>query len=408
MKTFQTLVLSAAVAQTMGWSCLPPSPIKKIKQISRKSFLVGAATGLVVGTTATAAGAAVAIDANTRASKEPYEPTLGSLADKVVLITGGTAGLGLESAKRLATAGATIVLTSRTAAKGEKAVEAVQSYLSGKGVENAKIFSLVLDLDDLESTKAFPESYKKLGLGEISVLMNNAGVMAIPDRQLTKDGYERTFQSNHLGHFVLTAGLFPFLSRTKTTVVNVSSEAYNFAGGNLDIDNLNGEKKYGAWTSYGLSKLANILFTQELQRRADESGDGSWLTAVTLHPGAVQTDLGRNIAGEEKWNQIKNNGASPLEMFALNALSKFTLTVEQGASTQVFLAAGAEGSLEKAAFYEDMKVKKLPAYANDASKAKQLWELSESLGGVEFKLTDNKTVASSEVADAKDEGTSSS
>lgn len=97
MKTFQTLLLSAAIAQTMGWSCLPPSPIKKIKQISRKSFLVGAATGLVVGTTATAAGAAVAIDANTRASKGPYEPTLGSLADKVVLITGGTAGLGLVS-----------------------------------------------------------------------------------------------------------------------------------------------------------------------------------------------------------------------------------------------------------------------------------------------------------------------
>lgn len=408
MKTFQTLLLSAAIAQTMGWSCLPPSPIKKIKQISRKSFLVGAATGLVVGTTATAAGAAVAIDANTRASKGPYEPTLGSLADKVVLITGGTAGLGLESAKRLATAGATIVLTSRTAAKGEKAVEAVQSYLSAKGVENAKIFSLVLDLDDLESTKAFPESYKKLGLGEISVLMNNAGVMAIPDRQLTKDGYERTFQSNHLGHFVLTAGLFPLLSRTKTTVVNVSSEAYNFAGGDLDIDNLNGEKKYGAWSSYGLSKLANILFTQELQRRADESGDSSWLTAVTLHPGAVQTDLGRNIAGEEKWNQIKNNGASPLEMVVLNALSKFTLTVEQGASTQVFLAAGADGKLEKAAFYEDMKVKKLPAYANDSSKAKQLWELSESLGGVEFKLTDSKTIASTEVVDSKDEGTSSS
>ena len=300
------------------------------------------------------------------------------------------------------------MLTSRTAAKGEKAVEAVQSYLSAKGIENAKIFSLVLDLDDLESTKAFPESYKKLGLGEISVLMNNAGVMAIPDRQLTKDGYERTFQSNHLGHFVLTAGLFPLLSRTKTTVVNVSSEAYNFAGGDLDIDNLNGEKKYGAWSSYGLSKLANILFTQELQRRADESGDSSWLTAVTLHPGAVQTDLGRNIAGEEKWNQIKNNGASPLEMVVLNALSKFTLTVEQGASTQVFLAAGADGNLEKAAFYEDMKVKKLPAYANDSSKAKQLWELSESLGGVEFKLTDSKTIASTEVVDAKDEGTSSS
>jgi len=410
---FVSSLLSLLVAETEGWSCLPPSPIQKIKNISRKSFLVGAATGFVLGTTATAAGAAVAIDASNASNKGPYEPSAGSMANKVVLITGGTAGLGLESAKRLAAAGATIVLTSRTATKGEKAVETIESYLAGKTVENTKIFSLVLDLDDLASTKAFPESYKKLGLGEISVLMNNAGVMAIPDRQLTKDGFERTFQSNHLGHFVLTAGLFPFLSRSKTTVINVSSEAFQFTGGSFDLDNLNGEKKYGAWSSYGLSKLANILFTQELQRRADESGDSSWLTTVTLHPGAVATDLGRNIAGEEKWNQIKNNGASPLEMFALNALSKFTLTVPQGASTQVFLASGADGRLEKGAFYEDMKVKNLPAFANDAAKAKQLWELSENLGGVDFKLS-AKAPASSEkstetpAAPSKDETTSSS
>lgn len=390
-------LLGLFAAEVEGWSCLPPSPIKKIKDISRKSFLVGAAGGFILGTTATAAGAAVAIDRSNASNKGPYEPPAGSLTDKVILITGGTAGLGLESAKRLAAAGATIVLTSRNAAKGEKSVEAVQSYLTEKGVSGPKIYSLVLDLDDLESAKAFPESYKKLGLGDINVLLNNAGVMAIPDRQLTKDGYERTFQSNYLGHFVLTAGLFPFLSRSKATVINVSSEAYQITGGKFDLDNLNGEKKYGAWSSYGLSKLSNILFTQELQRRADESGDSSWLTTVTLHPGAVQTDLGRNIAGEEKWNQLKNNGASPLESLLLNAASKFTLTVPQGASTQVFLAAGAEGTLKKGAFYEDLKVKNLPAFANDATKAKQLWDMSENLGGVDFKLASSTaTVASTD------------
>jgi len=414
MKIFQCLPLLLASTLlnevVQGWSCRPPSPVKKIKDISRKSFLVGAATGLVLGTTATAAGAAVAIDASAAASKGPYEPPAGSLADKIVLITGGTAGLGLESAKRLAAAGATIVLTSRNAAKGEKAVEDVRAYLDNKGVKDSNIYSLVLDLDDLESTKAFPDSYKKLGLGQIDVLMNNAGVMAIPDRQLTKDGYERTFQSNHLGHFVLTAGLFPFLSRTKSTIINVSSEAYQFTGGKFDLDNLNGEKKYGAWSSYGLSKLANILFTQELQRRADESGDSSWLTTVTLHPGAVQTDLGRNIAGEDKWNKIKNNEATPLEMAFLNLASKFTLTVPQGASTQVYLAAGADGSLQKAAFYEDMKVKNLPSFANDAAKAKQLWETSETLGGVEFKLTAAASVETpaETVAPKKDDEAASS
>mmetsp|Transcript_3262 Transcript_3262/g.7045 ORF Transcript_3262/g.7045 Transcript_3262/m.7045 type:complete len:425 (-) Transcript_3262:3100-4374(-) len=401
MKAFQCLHLPAALTVAVsliscfattgveGWSCLPPSPAKKIKDISRKSFIVGAVGGLVLGTTATAAGAAVAIERNTASNKGPYEPPAGSLTDKVVLITGGSTGLGLESAKRLAAAGATIVLTARTTAKGEKSVEAVQSYLTEKGVTTgSKIFSLVLDLDDLESVKLFPQSYKKLGLGDIDVLMNNAGVMAVPDRQLTKDGFERTFQSNHLGHFALTAGLFPFLSRSKATIINVSSEAFQFTGGKFDLDNLNGEKKYGAWNSYGLSKLANIFFTQELQRRADESGDSSWLTAVTLHPGAVQTDLGRNIAGEEKYAKLKNNEItlSPLESFFLNTASKFILTVPQGASTQIYLAAGADGALQKGAFYEDLKVKNLPAFANDVAKAKQLWELSENLGGVQFKL----------------------
>jgi NAD(P)-dependent dehydrogenase (short-subunit alcohol dehydrogenase family) len=110
---------------------------------------------------------------------------------KVVVITGGTAGLGLESAKRLAAAGATIVLTSRTSAKGEKAVQDVFDYIREKKVDNSRVYSLVLDLDDLESVKAFPSAYRKLELGDISVLLNNAGVMAVPDRQLTKDGYER-------------------------------------------------------------------------------------------------------------------------------------------------------------------------------------------------------------------------
>jgi NAD(P)-dependent dehydrogenase (short-subunit alcohol dehydrogenase family) len=217
-------------------------------------------------------------------------------------------------------------------------------------------------------------------------MKNNAGVMAIPDRQLTKDGFERTFQSNHLGHFVLTSGLFPLLSRSKSTVINVSSEAYNFARGGLDIDNLNGEKSYGPWTSYGLSKLSNILFTQELQRRAEQSGDSTWLTAVTLHPGAVNTDLGRYLIGESKWNDLRTKGPSGLESFALNALSLFTKTVPEGASTQVFLAAGADGKLTPGAFYEDLKVKALPTFATDSNSAKQLWEKSESFSGVSFSL----------------------
>ena len=139
----------------------------------------------------------------------------------------------------------------------------------------------------------------------------------------------------------------------------------------------------------------NILFTQELQRRADASGDGTWLTAVSLHPGAVNTDLGRYLVGEEKWNELKTNGPSGLESLALNALSVFTKTVPEGASTQVFLAAGADGKMEKSAFYEDMKIKNLPSFATDATKAKQLWQKSEELGGVVFNIDSTaKDVAS--------------
>lgn len=383
--------LFALVASANGWAF----PSKKAAQlIGRKAFLGGVAGGVVVVGTA---GAAWAANERINNRPTPYEPSAGSMDGKVVLITGGSTGLGLESAKRLGAAGATIVLTSRNLSKGAKAVDDVKAYLADKGTTNEKIYNLVLDLDDLENVKAFPKAYEELGLGKISVLLNNAGVMAIPDKQLTKDGYERTFQSNHLGHFVLTAGLFPFLSREKSTVINVSSLAYNIAGSKgLELNNLNGEQSYGAWTSYGQSKLSNILFTQELQRRADSAGD-SWLTTVTLHPGAVATDLGRYLVGEEKWNDLKTKGPSGLEMLALQAASLFTKTVPEGASTQVFLASGAEGTLKKAAFYDDLKVQSLPAYAKDEAKAKELWEKSEELGGIQFVLGDTVTSSATTV-----------
>jgi len=393
---FICLLLALSSTFVEGWSCAP----KKLEKITRKNFVAGLATGLVIGTTAAAAGAAVAIDQTTSNSgkkKEPYQPSAGSLDGKTILITGGSTGLGLESAKRLAAAGATIVLTSRNAEKGEKSVDAVKSYLKEKGSiaegdSKSRIYSLVLNLDDLNSVKSFPKSYSKLGLGDIDVLMNNAGVMAIPDLQITTDGYERTFQSNHLGHFVLTSALYPYLSRKKSTIINVSSEAYQFTGGKFDINNLNGQEKYGPWSSYGLSKLSNILFTTELQRRADENfGANSWLTAVTLHPGAVQTDLGRYIVGEEKWNDLKTKGPSGFQAIALNAASRFTLTVPEGASTQIFLASNGatNDELIPGAFYENEKVKKLPTFATDEKSAKELWAKSEELGGIVFDVKDS-------------------
>ncbi|KAG7353287.1 short-chain dehydrogenase/reductase SDR [Nitzschia inconspicua] len=380
------LLVSQLTFFSDGWA-FRKARIKKITSLARKSLMIGAAGGFVLGTAA-ATGAALVINEQINNRPPPYEPPFNSLNDKLVLITGGTSGLGLESAKRLGAAGATIVLTSRSSQKGVEGVEEVRKYIKSKVSGEPKVYSLTLDLDDLSSVKAFPDSFGlligSLGLKQIDVLLNNAGVMAIPTRELTVDGYERTFQSNHLGHFVLTAGLFPYLNRDRATVINVSSEAYQIARGGLDITNLNGEASYGAWTSYGQSKLANILFTQELQRRAIVSGDSSWLTAVTLHPGAVSTDLGRYLIGEELWREFKQNAPAPIESLVRNALSVVTKTVQEGASTQVYLAAGAEGDLQPGAFYEDCKVKSLQTFATSTVDARKLWEKSEELGGISF------------------------
>eukprot|EP00579_Thalassiosira_antarctica_P024645 CAMPEP_0202011934 /NCGR_PEP_ID=MMETSP0905-20130828/21730_1 /ASSEMBLY_ACC=CAM_ASM_000554 /TAXON_ID=420261 /ORGANISM="Thalassiosira antarctica, Strain CCMP982" /LENGTH=418 /DNA_ID=CAMNT_0048570991 /DNA_START=9 /DNA_END=1262 /DNA_ORIENTATION=+ len=363
-----------------GWSVC--SPKRVIQRTFKKGILVGAAaTG---GAAVVAVGAAVAYNQINKA--EVYEPTPGSLNNQVVVVTGGTTGMGLETAKRLAAAGATIVLTSRTEAKGNTAVEAVTDYLIGKGMGDSNVYNLLLDLDDLTNVKQFAASYNALQLGDISVLVNNAGVMAIPSRELTVDGYERTFQSNHLGHFVLTAELFPYFSREGTKVINVSSSASNMAAPGLDMDNLNGEKSYGAWSSYGISKLANILFTNELQRKADAAGQ-DWLTTVALHPGVVNTDLWKYIVGEEKLKELKAKDAFSIGSLALSATSLFTKTPEEGASTQIFLAA--EDNLVKGAFYEDMKEKtNVPSFAKDEEKAKALWDVSEEFGDVRFDMTE--------------------
>jgi hypothetical protein len=154
----------------------------------------------------------------------------------------------------------------------------------------------------------------------------------------------------------------------------------------LDIDNLNGEKSYSAWPAYGQSKLANIFFTRELQRRAKESGDFSWLTAVTLHPGAVSTDLGRYFIGEIRWKDFKASAPAPLESLVSNALLLVTKTVQEGASTQIFLAAGAEGKLQPGAYYSDCRIEALESCATNSFDAEKLWEKSEELTGINFKI----------------------
>lgn len=350
--------------------------------VNRRAFL-GTTTSSVT------AAAVVAVQPAVAEEEALYNPAPGSLTDKTIVITGGNTGLGLESAKRLAAAGAAVIVTTRTNAKGSQAVADIAAYLQQQGIQNDKISSLTMDLANFDSVKAAAKEITSStdSNRKIDVLMCNAGVMAIPDRQLTVDGYERTFQTNHLGHFLFTAKLIPALS-PNARIINVSSTAYMFAGpSGLDMNNLNAEKQYGPWSSYGQSKLANILFTQELQRRADNAADNKAYTVTALHPGAVATDLGRYLVGEDQWNKMKTDGIMTWQQkLLLVPLSKFTKTVPIGANTQIYLAADPVRPVP-GAFYDNLQpVTNLPPFARDVQAAQTLWQVSEQMTGTTFAL----------------------
>lgn len=379
-------VLCLASSIVEGWSSRSQQPCctYRSKHQSPSALLATDRRTFFAATTAATTGAIVgSIATPAQAAPLPEGADLvvpGSLVGQTVVITGASTGLGLETARDLARGGATVVLTARSDTKGSKAVSSVQDYLRGQGIENPNVSYVTLDLDDLNNVKGFSTRYKeRMGGKTIDCLINNAGVMAIPERQVTKDGYERTFQSNHLGHFALTSVLEPLLNKN-ARIINVSSLAYNIANGPLDFDNLNSENSYGPWKSYGASKLANILFAQELQRRA-KAAQKSYVV-VSLHPGAVNTDLARNFVGEEKWNTPPS---TILEKGLKRFIEGVLLTPEQGAATQVYLAATTD-RIEPGAFYNNLKPERLPSFATDAEEAKRLWEASEQLAGVKFDL----------------------
>jgi len=352
----------------------------------RRGFLVQTASNAVVaGTSVIGLNEAIGVE-SAQAATSIYQPPPGSLAGQVHVITGANTGLGLESAKRLAAADATIVMTARTAAKGDKAKSQVLDYLNERSMNNQDIYVLTLELSDFESVKSFPERYEKmLGSRKIDVLMNNAGVIN-KDFELGTDGIEKTFLTNHLGPFLLTSLLFPYLNHDGARVINVSSVAHEVipkvhktGKPGLDMDNLNSEISYAAdgWEAYGQTKLENVLFTEELQRRADAAGL-TWLTAVALHPGVVGTDIWRSTPVAK--------GNSGIQALASTIFyNNVALTTEEGANTQVMLAS--EKNIVKGKYYdENGHVKELAPFAQDAAKAIELWDVSEKLTGCAFNV----------------------
>ena len=206
------------------------------------------------------------------------EQNIPSQTGKTALITGANSGLGFEAAKVLAGKGAAVTLAVRDTAKGEAAAAAIRAAVPG-----AELAVAALDLASLASIRSFADAFAGTH-GRLDMLINNAGVMAIP-RRTTADGFEMQFGTNHLGHFALTGLLLPLLLTTPAArIVTVSSGAHMF--GKINFDDLQSERSYSKWGAYGQSKLANLLFAYELQRRLAAAGSrrSAWSRIPAMRP----------------------------------------------------------------------------------------------------------------------------
>jgi len=288
---------------------------------------------------------------------------------RLAVVTGATGGLGYETALALAKAGAEVVLTGRDDRKGASALEKIS-----REVTSAKTSYERLDLASLASVADFAQ--RMAARQSLDLLINNAGVMALPRRQTTADGFEMQFGTNHLGHFALTARLLPLLRRASgPRVVNVSSLAHRT--GFIDFDDLQGARVYSPWKAYGQSKLATLMFSLELQRRSDAKG---WnLTSNAAHPGFARTGL--FASGPGGLVSLATDFAAPF----------FGHSAADGARPVLFAAANPEA--KPGAYYGPGGIGELrgapaPALmmpqARDAAKAARLWEVSGKLTGTSF------------------------
>jgi NAD(P)-dependent dehydrogenase (short-subunit alcohol dehydrogenase family) len=289
--------------------------------------------------------------------------SIPDLSGKIAVVTGANSGIGYEMARALAGKEATVVLACRNKDKGEAAVRQIaQEY------PEAKAEFVQLDLSDLASVRRFADEFTSR-YDRLDILINNAGIMRTPFRR-TADGFELQFGTNHLGHFALTGLLLALIIRTsQARVVTVSSGGERF--GEIDFDNLNAEKRYDAGGAYAQSKLANLLFTYELERRLEDAGVDT--IAVAAHPGWTVTNL------QVHWRMIRMLnpfiGQKPI-MGALPALHAATAPNVQGGDYY-----GPGGWLELRGY--PTKVQSSDR-SHDRAVAARLWTVSEELTGVQY------------------------
>ncbi len=294
-----------------------------------------------------------------------------SQAGKLAIVTGANSGIGYQAALELARAGATVILACRNEQKAAQAKAKIIAAVPQAQVEVAKV-----DMADLESIKTFAEAFVARDR-KLDILINNAGVMSFPTRQATKQGFEAQFGTNHLGHFALTGELMPALLKTPgSRVVTVASIAHK--GGRMRYEDPNWERAYDPRKSYSQSKLANLLFGLELDRRLKRAGKD--VSSIIAHPGVASTNIVANGMGTDL--KAKVVGV---------VISLFAQSEARGALPLLYAATSPDA---KAGHYygpdgiaeikgNPVEVKPKPQ-ALDAVSAARLWHISEQMTGVEY------------------------
>jgi retinol dehydrogenase 14 len=280
----------------------------------------------------------------------------GGMGGKTVLITGGTSGIGKAAAMALAAMGANVVIVGRNQERGEATVGEIRAQSHNESVE-LMLADLSVQADVRRLAGQFLERHNRL-----DVLANNAGLVQ-SKRTETPDGIEATLAINHLAPFLLTNLLLERLEKSAPSrVITVSSEAQRW--GTMDFEDMQSRRKYRGFPVYGMTKLANIMFTYELAERLNGTG----VSANCLHPGSVGTNFGQNNGG-------------PMALF-FRTFKPFMRSPEQGADTLVWLASSPEVDGVSGKYFSDRKEIEAKKVAYDPAARRRLWEISEELTGL--------------------------
>jgi NAD(P)-dependent dehydrogenase (short-subunit alcohol dehydrogenase family) len=299
--------------------------------------------------------------------------------DRVVVVTGANSGLGYEATRTFARKGAHVVMACRSEERGEEAKRRIRTEEAGRVRGSLEVASL--DLADLEAVRAFADEFRATH-DDLHVLCNNAGVMAIP-RSETADGFEMQFGVNHLGHFALTGHLLDRLVNTdgRTRVVTQSSGVHE--RGDIDFADLQHEKSYDEWEAYAQSKLANVLFAYELQRRLDDAN--AEVASVACHPGYAATNLQR------RGPEMRGSTVRLWAMKAMNAV----LAQSAGDGALPMLYAASAHDIEGGEYVGPggllnmrgpPEIQRSSEISYDRNRADRLWRVSEELTGVAYDL----------------------